>query len=75
MTDDNLRRARRAAAAYADAVRQTQQFLDEAPDGADQADLAEYANLAAREEHARAQRQEAFADLGLGAPSIDASAQ
>ncbi len=78
MTDDTtgdsaLRRARQAAAAHTDAVRETQRFIDRAPDTPDPAAIAEYANLVAREEHTHADRREALAELGLEVPSIDES--
>jgi hypothetical protein len=66
---DPLALARMAASAYADAVRETERFARRLDGTPDPAELAEYANLLAREEAAHAQRRDAFARLGLATPS------
>ncbi|HEX8631741.1 MAG TPA: hypothetical protein VF755_26580 [Catenuloplanes sp.] len=70
-TDPDLRRVQQAAAAFTGAVRETERFLDRMGDTPDPAAIAEYANLAAREEAARADRRAALTEFGLRAPSID----
>ncbi|MEU4620068.1 hypothetical protein AB0G04_08800 [Actinoplanes sp. NPDC023801] len=71
MTDPTLDRVRETAAAYAEAVRETQRFLDGLADSTDPSALAEYANLVRREESARADRLAALTEAGLRASSFD----
>jgi hypothetical protein len=66
---DPLALARAAASAYAEAVRETERFARRLDGTPDVAELAEYANLLAREEAAHGQRRDAFAPLGLVVPS------
>lgn len=69
--DEPLAVARRAAERYAAAVGDTQRFADRLDGDPDPADVAEYAALVAREEAARAQRQEAFLTLGFTIDSLE----
>lgn len=71
MADETLTRARETAAAYAEAVRQTQRFLESLDDTTDPGALAEYANLVRREKAARGARLEALTEAGLRAGSFD----
>jgi hypothetical protein len=71
MTDKTLIRIRETAAAYAEAVRQTQRYFDRVEDTDDPSVLLEYANLAAREEAAQADRLDAIEAAGIEVPSID----
>lgn len=67
--DEVLQEARRAASVYAEAARETERFaarLDVVPDAQD---VAEYANLVAREEGARGYRRDTFTALGLNLDS------
>lgn len=64
-------RARRAAEFHIDTVRELERFLAQLPGPPGASEVAEYANLAAREEAARADRLDAFTVLGLDAPSLD----
>lgn len=65
-----LHRARRAAQAAVKAAEDLAGFLNQASAVPDPAQLAEYANLLARDESARAIRDEACAAAGLEAASI-----
>jgi hypothetical protein len=72
MVDPTVQRVRDAARAYAEAVRQTQRFLDRLADTADPGALAEYAALVEQEKRAAADRLGALREAGLEAASIDA---
>lgn len=72
MADETLIRAREAAAAYAEAVRRTQRFLEQLDDTADPGALAEYANLVRLEKAAQGERLTALTEAGLRAGSFDA---
>ncbi|BCB90456.1 hypothetical protein [Phytohabitans suffuscus] len=69
--DDILRRALRAAELHTAAVRDLERFVEGYDGGLDAAALAEYAELLAREEATRAERQDILAELGLSAPSVE----
>lgn len=72
MTDEDLlTRARRAAEQHTQAVRDTARFIAGLDGSADTGQIAEYANLLAREEATLAERQEIMTDLGLEAPSVE----
>ena len=71
MADQTLIRVRETAAAYAEAVRQTQRFFDRIEDTDDPSVLIEYANLVRREEAAQADRLDALEAAGIDVPSID----
>ncbi|MFV2124433.1 hypothetical protein ACFHWS_07770 [Micromonospora sp. LOL_013] len=72
-TDDRaMPRAVRAARAYAEATAQTARYLDRTGTLPDPADIAEYANLLAREEATRDERADALRAAGLEVPSLDA---
>jgi hypothetical protein len=73
MADQTLTRVRETAAAYADAVRQTQRFFDRLDDTTDPSTLIEYANLVRREESALADRVAALTEAGLRVESFDVS--
>ena len=73
MADQTLTRVRETAAAYAEAVRQTQRFFDGLTDTTDPSALVEYANLVRQEESALAARLDALTEAGLRAGSFDAS--
>jgi len=67
----HLHKARRAAKASAKASQQLAEFLDEASALPEPAQLAEFITLLAREESARAERDEACAAAGYQAPSVE----
>jgi hypothetical protein len=72
MTDEDLlARARRAAEQHTQAVRDTARFIAGLSGSPDSGQIAEYANLLAREEATLAERQDIMADLGLEAPSVE----
>ncbi|WFE29922.1 hypothetical protein O7623_12380 [Solwaraspora sp. WMMD791] len=72
-TDDQaMPRAVRAARAHAEATAQTARYLDRTGALPDPADVAEYANLLAREELTRDERADALRLAGLDVPSLDA---
>jgi predicted DsbA family dithiol-disulfide isomerase len=71
MVDDTLIRLRETAAAYAEAVRETQRYFDRVEDLDDPAVLVEYANLVSLEERAAAARLDVLEEAGVVAPSID----
>jgi hypothetical protein len=73
MSDETLIRVRQTAAAYAEAVRQTQRFFDRVSDTADPAVLAEYAALVEDEKRAAEDRLDAIQAAGFEVPSIDES--
>ena len=73
MADETLVRVRETAAAYAEAVRQTQRFFDRISDAADPAVLAEYAVLVEGEKRAAEDRLDAIQAAGFEVPSIDES--
>ncbi|BCJ39484.1 hypothetical protein GCM10010168_62680 [Actinoplanes ianthinogenes] len=73
MADETVTQVRETAAAYAEAVRQTQRFFERIEDTADPSVLVEYANLVRQEESARAARVAALTEAGLRAGSFDAS--
>jgi hypothetical protein len=73
MADETIIRVRETAAAYAEAVRQTQRFFDRLEDTADPAVLAEYATLAEDEKRAAEARLDAIQAAGFEVPSIDES--
>lgn len=63
--------AGRTAAAHTAASRDLEAFLRRAPSVLTPADIAEYANLLAREQAIRIDRDAAMGALGLFAPSIE----
>ena len=69
--DEDLRRARRAARAYAHVVNEMVEFLDRTSDPVDPAVEVEYDALLGREELARAERQDALHQLGLQDRSVE----
>jgi hypothetical protein len=71
MSDETVIRVRQTAAAYAEAVRQTQRFFDRISDTADPAVLAEYAALVEDEKRAAEDRLDAIQAAGFDVPSID----
>jgi hypothetical protein len=73
MADETVIRVRETAAAYAEAVRQTQRFFDRIEDTADPAVLAEYAALVEDEKRAAEARLDAIEAAGFQVPSIDES--
>jgi hypothetical protein len=73
MADETLLRVRETAAAYAEAVRQTQRFFDRIDDTADPAVVAEYAALVEAEKRAAEARLDAIHAAGFEVPSIDES--
>jgi hypothetical protein len=73
MTDETVIRVRESAAAYAEAVRQTQRFFDRIQDNNDPAVLAEYAALVEDEKRAAEARLDAIQAAGFEVPSIDES--
>jgi len=73
MADKTLIHVRETALAYAEAVRNTQRFLDRISDTEDPAVLAEYATLVEREKAAEEDRLDAIEAAGFGVPSIDQS--
>jgi hypothetical protein len=73
MPDETVIRVRQTAAAYAEAVRQTQRFFDRISDTADPAVLAEYAALVEDEKRAAEDRLDAIRTAGFEVPSIDES--
>ena len=73
MSDETVIRVRQTAAAYAEAVRQTQRFFDRISDTADPAVLAEYAALVEDEKRAAEDRLDAIRTAGFEVPSIDES--
>jgi len=73
MADQTLTRVRETAAAYTEAVRQTQRFFDGLDDTTEPSALVEYANLVRQEESALADRVAALTEAGLRAGSFDAS--
>jgi hypothetical protein len=73
MSDETVIRVRQTAAAYAEAVRQTQRFFDRISDTADPAVLAEYAALVEDEKRAAEDRLDAIQAAGFDVPSIDES--
>jgi hypothetical protein len=68
--DDVLRRARRAAELHSGAVQDVERFVKGFDGTTDAAALVEFAELLAREEATRADRQDMLAELGLEAPSV-----
>ena len=73
MADETVIRVRETAAAYAEAVRQTQRFFDRIEDNTDPAVLAEYAVLVQDEKRAAEARLDAIEAAGFEVPSIDES--
>ena len=73
MADETVIRVRETAAAYADAVRETQRFFDRIEDTVDPAVQAEYAVLVEREKAALEDRLDAIQSAGFEVPSIDES--
>jgi hypothetical protein len=73
MADETVIRVRETAAAYAEAVRETQRFFDRIEDSVDPAVQAEYAALAEREKAALEDRLDAIQAAGFEVPSIDES--
>ena len=73
MADETVIRIRETAAAFAEAVRQTQRFFDRIEDNTDPAVLAEYAVLVQDEKRAAEARLEAIEAAGFEVPSIDES--
>jgi hypothetical protein len=73
MADETVIRVRESAAAYAEAVRQTQRFFDRIEDNNDPAVLAEYAALVEDEKRAAEARLDAIQAAGFEVPSIDES--
>ena len=71
MAGDTLTRVRETAAAYADAVRDTQRYVDHIEDTRDPGVIAEYAHLVRREEAAAADRLDALTAARVRAGSID----
>lgn len=71
MADETLIRLRAAAAAYAEAVRQTQRFFDRIDDTTEPSVLIEYADLVRSEEAALSERLDALTAAGLRAGSFD----
>ena len=69
--DEDLRRARRAARAYAHVVNEMVEFLDRTGDPVDPGVEAEYDALLGREELARTERQDALHQLGLVDRSVE----
>ena len=69
--DEDLRRARRAARAYAHVVNEMVEFLDRTHDPIDPGVEVEYDALLGREELARAERQDALHQLGLQDRSVE----
>jgi hypothetical protein len=69
--DEDLRRARRAARAYAHVVGEMVEFLDRTKDPVYPGVEAEYEALLGREELSRAERQDALHRLGLVARSVE----
>ncbi|HEX5542653.1 MAG TPA: hypothetical protein VFX60_14020 [Micromonospora sp.] len=71
-TDVQLRQtAERLASAHTAASSDLEAFLQRVPPLPTPADIAEYANLIAREQAIRIDRDAALAALGLQAPSIE----
>lgn len=70
---DPLAVARRAAAVYAAAVADTEEFATRLDGDPDPDNVTEYAALVAREEAARARRREAFLALGFTLDSLQES--
>jgi hypothetical protein len=70
-----LERVRRAARAAVAAARDLEEFGRRLALPTEPATLVEYAALIAREEEARAVRDEAFDAVGLGVPSLGEPAQ
>jgi hypothetical protein len=68
---NELHRARTAARAMAKAATEIADFLDRASAVPDPAQLAEFANLLAREESAQERRNDACAAAGLEVDSIE----
>jgi hypothetical protein len=73
MADETLIRVRETAAAFAEAVRETQRFFDRISDTVDPAVQAEYAALVEREKAALEDRLDAIQAAGFEVPSIDES--
>ncbi|MEV4706891.1 hypothetical protein [Actinoplanes sp. NPDC049316] len=73
MADKDLQRIRETAAAYAEAVRETQRFFDRTGDLDDPSVQAEYANLVEAEKRAAGDRLDALTAAGIEVPSIDDS--
>jgi hypothetical protein len=67
----DIDRARRAVDFHIETVRELERFLDRLPGPPGASEVAEYANLAAREEAARADRIDSFTVLGLDTPSVE----
>src|SRR4051794_39477627 len=72
MADQTLTRVRETAAAYTEAVRQTQRFFDGLDDTTEPSALVEYANLVRPEESALADRVAALTDAGDHPPDPSA---
>lgn len=73
MADKTIIQLRETAAAYTQAVRDTQRFFDRIDDNDDPALLIEYATLAEREKEAAQARLDAIEAAGFEVPSIDES--
>ncbi|MEV4351688.1 hypothetical protein AB0J83_45095 [Actinoplanes sp. NPDC049596] len=73
MADQTIIAIRETAAAYSEAVRNTQRFFDKLEDTEDPSALAEYATLVQREKEAVEARLDAIEAAGLEVPSIDES--
>lgn len=73
MADEDLRRIRKTALAYAEAVRTTQRFFDRVEDAEDPAVQIEYATLVQREKQAAADRLAAVGAAGIATPSLESS--
>ena len=71
MADETLIRVRETAAAYAEAVSNTQGFFDRIDDTTDPSVLVEYATLVRQEKAAQADRLDALSEAGLRADSFD----
>ncbi|MGC5020053.1 hypothetical protein [Micromonospora sp. DT47] len=67
---DQAELLRRAATAHTAASQDVETFLRRLPEVPDPADITEYANLLAREEQTRAERQAAADAAGLELPSV-----
>ena len=73
MADETIIAVRDAAAAYAQAVRETQRYFDRLEDNDDPGVQAEYAFLVEQEKAALAARTDAVVAAGFEVPSLDES--
>jgi hypothetical protein len=68
---DPVETVRSAAGQYVEAVRETERFAAGLTASPGPSELAEYANLLAREEAAHGNRRDAFAAIGLTMDSLE----